>query len=306
MAESDTLIDAESAAARIFRGAVRIQHVPTDNRGLAYGDGLFETMRGAGGVLPWWERHWQRLQYGAERLQFPLPPEAPARAEAEQLLAGGDGVVKLLLTRGSGGRGYMPPPHAEPVWILSRHPLPPPATALVTVRWCRTRLSLQPALAGIKHCNRLEQVLARAEVGSGELDGDGDGDGDGDSDGAASEGLMRSTDGDVVCATAANVFVLNGDRWSTPLIDRCGVEGTMRAWLLEQVAVEQRRVSVEQVESANAVVLVNAVRGILQVGRLGDRSWAPHPAVSALCRTLASAHPAFTLPPSGPGPMELS
>lgn len=296
MAALDTVIDAESASARIFRGAVRIQHVPTDNRGLAYGDGLFETMRGTGGVLPWWERHWQRLRNGAERLQLSLPPEALARAEAEQLLAGGDGVVKLLLTRGSGGRGYMPPPHAEPVWILSRHPLPPPATALVTVRWCRTRLSLQPSLAGIKHCNRLEQVLARAEVGSGEAGGDG----------AASEGLMRSTDGDVVCATAANVFVLHGDRWSTPLVDRCGVEGTMRGWLLEQIPVQQRRVSVEQVESANAVVLVNAVRGILQVGRLGDRSWAPHPAVSALRRTLASAHPAFSLPPSGPGPMELS
>lgn len=296
MAAYGGVIDGQNDDARIFRGPERIGRLPTDNRGLAYGDGLFETMRGAGGVLPWWERHWRRLQRGAGRLQLPLPPEALARSEAEQLLSGGDGVVKLLLTRGSGGRGYLPPPHAEPFWILSRHPLPPPTTAPVTVRWCRTRLSLQPALAGIKHCNRLEQVLARAEVGSGELDGDG----------AASEGLMRSTDGDVVCATAANVFVLHGDRWSTPLVDRCGVEGTMRGWLLEQIPVEQRRVTVEQVESANAVVLVNAVRGILQVGRLGDRSWAPHPAVLALRRTLASAHPAFSLPPSGPGPMELS
>ncbi len=296
MAASGGVIDGQADDARIFRGPERIGRLPTHNRGLAYGDGLFETMRGAGGVLPWWERHWQRLQRGAGRLQLPLPPEALARLEAEQLLSGGDGVVKLLLTRGSGGRGYLPPPHAEPVWILSRHPLPRPTTTPVTVRWCRTRLSLQPALAGLKHCNRLEQVLARAEVGSGEFAGDG----------AAIEGLMRSTDGDVVCATAANVFMLHGDRWSTPLVDRCGVEGTMRGWLLEQVPVQQRRLAVEDVESADALVLVNAVRGILQVGRLSDRSWAPHPAVSALRRTLASAHPAFSLPPSGPGPMELS
>lgn len=295
MASRDEVMDANIDAARIFRGPTRIDRLPADNRGLAYGDGIFETMRGAGGELPWWERHWRRLQRGAERLQLPLPPEALARAEAEQLLGSADAVVKLLLTRGSGGRGYLPPPVAEPVWILSRHPLPAPEPSLVTVRWCRTRLSLQPALAGIKHCNRLEQVLARAEDEPGTAPG-----------GAAGEGLMRSTDGDAVCATAANIFVLQRDCWTTPLIDRCGVEGTMRGWVIEQVPVEQRRLCVEDVESADALVLVNAVRGILQVGRLGDRVWAPHPAVSALRRRLSTAHPAFPLPPSGPGPMELS
>lgn len=287
---------AQAEGPRIFRGPTRIDSVSADNRGLAYGDGIFETMRGAGGVLPWWERHWRRLQRGAGRLQLPLPPEALARAEAEQLLMGGDAVVKLLLTRGSGGRGYPPPPRPEPVWILSRHPMPEPTSSPLQVRWCRTRLSLQPALAGIKHCNRLEQVLARAEAEPSEAPGDS----------VASEGLMRSTNGDVVCATAANLFVLHRDGWSTPLVDRCGVEGTMRGWLLEQVTVQQRRLTVEDVESADALVLVNAVRGILQVGRLGDRAWAPHPAVAALRRTLATAHPAFSLPPSGPGPMELS
>lgn len=287
---------AQAEGTRMFRGPTRIDSVSADNRGLAYGDGIFETMRGSAGQLPWWRRHWRRLQHGAGRLQLPLPPEALARAEAEQLLMGGEGVIKLLLTRGSGGRGYLPPPRPEPVWILSLHPLPTPTSSLLTVRWCRTRLSLQPALAGIKHCNRLEQVLARAEAEPGQAPGDS----------VASEGLMRSTDGDVVCATAANLFVLQRDRWSTPLVDRCGVAGTMRGWLLGQIPVQQRRLCVEEVESADAIVLVNAVRGILQVGRLGDRSWAPHPAVLALRRTLASAHPAFSLPPSGPGPMELS
>ena len=285
-------------ASRIFRGDQRVDHVAPDDRGLAYGDGLFETMRGSAGTLPWWPRHWARLQRGCHRLSLPVPPEALAHTEAERLLEGADGVVKLLLTRGSGGRGYAPPAHSEPTWVLSRHSLPPPVRSVSLVRWCQTRLSLQPALAGIKHCNRLEQVLARAEV-------------DPDPDSAfggepATEGLMCSTDEDVVCATAANLFVLHEGRWSTPLIDRCGVAGTMREWVLEQLPVEQLRMSVDDVHSADAVVLSNAVRGILQVDRLGGRRWLPHPAVADLQRSLSAAHPAFSVPLRGTDFLELS
>ena len=285
-----------SATSRIFRGTQRVDHIAPDDRGLAYGDGLFETLRGVGGMLPWWPRHWARLERGCGRLQMPLPPEALARAEAEQLLGDGDGVIKLLLTRGRGGRGYAPPGHPEPTWMLSRHPLPP-TQAMPVVRWCQTRLSLQPALAGIKHCNRLEQVLARAEWDT-ETNAGLD-------DEPPTEGVMCSTEGDVVSATAANLFVLHQGRWRTPLVDRCGVAGTMRGWLLEQMPVEQARITVADVESADALVLVNAVRGILQVGRLGTRTWPPHPAVAGLHRRLAAAHPAFPMPPRGPDPLEL-
>lgn len=281
---------------RIFRGLQRIDHVPPDDRGLAYGDGVFETMRGFDGVLPWWSRHWQRLQRGAQRLRLSVPPERLVRTEAERMLGSAEGVIKLLLTRGSGGRGYMPPDSPDPVWILTRHPVPAPMPSVPLVRWCQTRLSLQSALAGIKHCNRLEQVLARVEWSA-------------DSDHAgepAGEGLMCSTEGDVVCATAANLFVLDDGRWRTSLLDRNGVEGTMREWVLGQVQVEQARLTVAEVESADAIVLTNAVRGILQVACLGGRQWQPHPAVHALRCSLAAAHPAFSMPPSGPDLLELS
>ena len=126
--------------------------------------------------------------------------------------------------------------------------------------------------------NRLEQVLARGEW----------------SDPGIDEGLLRDMDGNAVSATAANVFVLRDDGWHTPHVDRCGVAGVCRAWMLSASGARETRLGVDEVETADAVVLCNAVRGILPVARLGDRAWPPHPEVRALRQHLAGVHPAFT------------
>ncbi|QNP41013.1 aminodeoxychorismate lyase [Lysobacter solisilvae (ex Woo and Kim 2020)] len=268
---------------RVFSGSTRIEAVAPDDRGLAYGDGLFETMRAARGEVPWWDAHCERLQAGVRRLGMVLPDIGLLRAEAAALLAGDDAVLKLIVTRGSDGRGYAPELTATPTSVLSRHPLPPtPPAAGIALRWCATRLALQPALAGIKHCNRLEQVLARAEWNDPAA-----------ADRDAFDGLMCSTEGDVVCATAANLFVLKNGRWSTPTVDRCGVAGVCRAWAKAALDAEETRLDVTDVETADAVFLCNAVRGILPVARLGARQWLPHPQVAALRAQLASNHPAF-------------
>jgi 4-amino-4-deoxychorismate lyase len=270
---------------RIFVGDAQVDAVAADDRGLAYGDGLFETMRAHQGDVPWWDMHWARLQRGAGLLRIALPDMAQVRHEAAQLLAGEDAVLKLLVTRGRGGRGYAPDANAAPTWILSKSPLPPAAPpGGIDVRWCKTRLALQPALAGIKHCNRLEQVLARAEWNdsvAAERD--------------AHEGLMCSTDGDVVCATSANLFVLHQGRWRTPPVDRCGVAGICRGWAITALDASESRLTVTEVETAEAVFLCNAVRGILPVARLGERTWPLHPQVAALRERLGVAHPAFPL-----------
>jgi 4-amino-4-deoxychorismate lyase len=265
-------------SARIFVGSTRVEAVPPHDRGLAYGDGLFETMRVHRGGVPWCERHWARLGAGARRLGLALPERALVDAEALDLFAdGGDGVLKLLLTRGSASRGYAPV-DAEPVWLLSRHVLPPiPRAGGLHLRWCDLHLALQPRLAGLKHCNRLEQVLARGEWSGDDID----------------EGLLCDMDGKVVSAVAANLFVLRDGRWRTPRVDRCGVAGVCRGWLLEATGAEEARLSRDDVESADAVLLCNAVRGILPVARLGDRAWPAHPAVQDLRQRLAAAHPAF-------------
>lgn len=282
------------ADVRSFEGATRVDALAPGNRGLAYGDGLFETMRAHRGALPWWDAHWARLARGGARLGIALPDEALVRAHAGELFAGGanradggDGVLKLLVVRGGTARGYAPAADALPAWQLARHPLPaPPPVAGLRLHWCETRLATQPALAGLKHCNRLEQVLARAEAEAA----------------GCEEGLVRDMDGHVVSATSANLFVLRGARWSTPIIDRCGVAGTCRARLLAMLGADECRLSVADVEGADAIVLCNAVRGILPVASLGSRRWPPAPdAAAGARRALAQSHPGFAPAPGNQG-----
>ncbi|MGO1003701.1 aminodeoxychorismate lyase [Lysobacter sp. CA196] len=263
---------------RLFRGSQRVAAPSPLDRGLAYGDGLFETLRAHRGELPWWDRHWARLRRGAAQLGIALPDERQALAEARQLLDGADAVLKLILSRGEGGRGYAPPPQPVSAWSLSRHALPPsPPPEGLSLRWCELRLGMQPALAGLKHCNRLEQVLARAEW----------------DDPGLHEGLLRNLDEDLIGATAANVFLLQGDAWLTPPVDRSGVAGVCRQALMELAEVRVRRLNADDLLHADAVFLCNAVRGILPVARLGERHWAPHPAIAGLRHRLGATHPAF-------------
>lgn len=265
---------------RILRGGRGVDRVAADDRGLAYGDGLFETLLVHEGRAVWWDAHWRRLRRGAERLRIALPDEDVVAAEASDLIAGTThGVLKCVLTRGSGGRGYAPPEEAEPMLVLSLH-APPAATSSqgLDVRWCDIRLAQQPALAGIKHLNRLEQVMARMEW----------------NDPAIHEGLMLDTDERVVCATAGNVFARFGERWLTPPVDRSGVAGVMREWLLAHVdgageAVLDRRA----IETAEAVLICNSVRGLQPVHRIGQREWPDHGAVGELARLVLAREPAF-------------
>ncbi|KFN47515.1 aminodeoxychorismate lyase [Arenimonas metalli] len=269
-----------TADVAIYRGRERLAAVDATDRGLAYGDGVFETLRVHAGAPVWWDAHVARLRHGAARLGIAAPDAAWLRNEVDALMAGqgGPGVLKLVLTRGTGGRGYRVPDEAAPTMVLSRHPLPPPAPGPLVVRWCQLRMALQPALAGLKHLNRLEQVLARAEW----------------RDEAIHEGLLLDAAGRVACATAANVFARIDGRWLTPRVDACGVAGIARAWVLANVPdAAEATLQPADVEGADALFLCNAVRGILPVGRLGDHAWAPHPALAELQRQLGRAEPAF-------------
>ncbi|MFU8822527.1 MAG: aminotransferase class IV, partial [Gammaproteobacteria bacterium] len=172
--------------------------VSASDRGLNYGDGLFETMRLHAGAVPLLARHLGRLCAGCARLGLPYPGDKMLVADIARLAAAGaaEGVVRLVLTRGDGGRGYAPSPGAPGRRIAALHPLPPPGPAAMSLGICATRLGHSAALGGLKHLGRLEQVLAAGEVAAAGWD----------------EGLMLDESTCVVEATRHNVFFVRDGR----------------------------------------------------------------------------------------------
>lgn len=239
----------------------------TRDRGLLYGDGLFETMAVRAGSPLRWARHMVRLQEGCERLGITSPEPHLLRDEADGLCRGAErAVLKLIITRGSGGRGYRPDAGAVPTRILQLHPYPdwPGAHARtgVQVRICRQRLGCNPQLAGIKHLNRLEQVLARAEW----------------DDPAIGEGLMLDPHGNVIEGTMSNIFLVSGGVLLTPDLTRCGVAGITRALVLELagqagMATGVRDIGMHELDAAEEILLCNSLIGIWPVVRVAGRRY---------------------------------
>lgn len=270
---------------RIFFGQRRVDAIDPCDRGLAYGDGVFETILVHVGKPVWWDGHLSRLRSGCEVLGIDCPDPIFLRHEVDALV--GDsrrGVLKLVVTRGVGERGYALPTTAIPTVLMTLSTAPPaPPNDGLNLRWCETPLSIQPRLAGIKHLNRLEQVVARAEW-----------DGANPQEPAIHEGLMCDTSGRVVCATSANLFAFRDGRWITPPVIDSGIAGVCRRWILDHVAgAAERELTRVEVESADSLVLCNAVRGILPVVALGSRRWFARPDASALRQQLLAAEPAF-------------
>ncbi|UPG88597.1 aminodeoxychorismate lyase [Luteibacter aegosomaticola] len=244
--------------------------VSAADRGFTYGDGLFETLRVVEGRAPLWPRHAARLAHGCERLRLPPPDLAAIHTEIARLCHGlPDAVVRLTLSRGVGERGYALPLEPRPTLVVAASPLALDSGAAhdgIAVRLCDIRLACQPILAGLKHLNRLEQVLARAEW----------------TDPAIGEGLLCDPEGEVVCATAANLFAVLDGELVTPPVDQCGVAGVARAEILALRAVTVARLSLPRLLEASEVFLTSAVRGILPVRALGARTWQPGPVARAL------------------------
>ena len=222
------------------------------DRGLAYGDGVFETVAVAGGSALLWPRHRARLLNGCRRLGIVFDDVEALEREVPLMAAqNAAGIVKVIVTAGRGGRGYRRPQEQEPTRIVIA--LPPPdypdeyAVRGVAARFCRKRLAHDPELAGVKHLNRLAQVIARMEWRD-----------------EFQEGIMLDYRDQVVEGTMSNVFAVTGDALQTPPLDRCGVRGVMRDWIIEAcrergIAVSQTRLGREDLARADGIFFCNAV-----------------------------------------------
>ncbi len=241
--------------------------LPITDRGLNYGDGLFETLLVRDGRPCQWPRHRRRLELGGCRLGIALPPIELLPDEVGVLIRGiSEGVLKILVTRGDGGRGYAPAPGAVARRVLTLHPVPAyPADWYrngIAIRRCDTPATENSALAGIKHLNRLDSVLARAEW----------------SDPGIAEGLMAGPDGAIIGGTMTNLFLWDDSGLSTPAVDRCGIAGTVRELAIEMarrhgIPCVEGRVSPDDLGRARGLFLTNSVAGVWPVRRLDGRQY---------------------------------
>lgn len=234
------------------------------DRGFCYGDGVFRTLAVSQGQPRWWSEQFAKLAADCARLDLPCPDEAVWRADLAQLPLD-QGALKLTVTRGSGERGYRPPSpcKARRLVQFQAMPLPTPPVGGANLRICALRLGWQPRLAGIKHLNRLENVLARAEWQDPEIH----------------EGLLLDQAGQVIGGTMSNLFVVRDGGLFTPRLERCGVAGATRARLLaaaraRNVAVVEAELDLADVLEAEALFLTNSLIGLWPVRRLGERHWA--------------------------------
>jgi 4-amino-4-deoxychorismate lyase len=254
MAQRVILVDGES-----------VDRLPADDRGLLYGDGVFRTLRVVAGEPRWWDEQIARLTEDCARLGLSAPDSALWRADLARLSPDlNEGVLKLLVTRGSGPRGYRPPAAAQVrrlVYFDAGLPSVQHSPGL-NLRICSLRLGWQPRLAGVKHLNRLENVLARAEWDALDID----------------EGVLLDQAENVISGVMHNLFIWQRNVLLTPRLDQCGVAGVARSRLMrlakaQGIEVQETNLSLQAVYEAEEVMLCNSVTGLRRVARLASKSW---------------------------------
>lgn len=254
--------------------------VSAQDRGLSYGDGVFRTVRVAAGQPIWWPDHLEKLREDCSRIGLDASDTGLWQADLSSLgPLPEQGVLRMTVTRGEGPRGYGPPRPQHCTRILACWTVDPPRypDQGLDLRVCDLRLGHQPLLAGIKHLNRLENVLARSEW----------------NDPGIHEAVLLDTAGLVVSGVMSNLFVWRGQRLRTPRLDRCGVAGVARKRLMaraarEGIAVEEADFALPDLLDAEEVMLTNSLIGLRRVARLGERVW-PEPVLSPLLATLLDA-----------------
>lgn len=267
----------------IWVDGIRNASVPADDRGLQYGDGVFTTALVWNEQIVWEASHIERLLRDAATLKIPSPAPEQLRSAWRTAAAGcSRGVLKTILTRGSGPRGYSPPHQTQPRQILYLDAMPTHDirrwTQGIHLHSATVPLAIQPTLAGAKHLNRLEQVLARAEAPVADAD----------------ELLFCDTQGHMICGGMTNVFWVKDGILHSPQLDGAGVLGIGREQLLKRarsdgISVQFGRYTLSMLAQADEMFVTNAVIGLWPVTQWQSQRWS----VGLLTKRLAASldHP---------------
>ncbi len=254
-----------------FDAQGKVDVIPIGDRGFQYGDGLFETIAIRGNQPRLWDYHLQRLAKGCERLAIRMPAAAELAEGLTAALhhdasASERRTAKLVITAGTGQRGYGRGPADTPsvffgVFAATQPGVKAYRDGIETVI-CKTRLATPSATAGLKTLNRLEQVLARSEFAATDV----------------FEGLTLDDDGNIICGTMSNLFVVHGDKISTPSLQHCGVEGVMRRHIiatLEEQGIQTgiRSITLANMNDSDELFVCNSQFGVLPVRRCLQKRW---------------------------------
>ena len=258
--------------------------LPLSDRAIQFGDGVFRTIKCQAGKLFFWARHYRKLCADCTALGIPAPSEKILRSEISQLASQSgwqDAAFKIMMTRGETARGYAFPADIQPNRIVQIAPLPLYPDALyregARLHLCQLQVSWQPALAGIKHLNRLENVLARQEW----------------SDPAILEGVLCDREGNAVEGVMSNILMRTGNILHTPLLDSAGVAGVMREVVLAAAqrigwSVNEQKISLQQMREAERVWICNSLLSLLPVREMAGQNWrieaAPSPLEDEIAR----------------------
>lgn len=242
--------------------------IPFNDRAFNYGDGHFTTIAvqclNNELSITALDTHINRLAHDSSKLKIALDA-GQVRKQLEdcmyfmlsQSVNDGNYVVKVVVSRGAGGRGYGIQGVLEPSVYISLQSRALAQSQVNTIGVCETRLAKQPLLAGVKHLNRLEQVLAKIEI----------------SQRGWHDGLILDTHSNIIEASSANVFMRIGHAWVSPLLNDCGVSGVMRSVLLDyfnfqKVEVIEREVAIDELSNVSSLFLCNSLHPMLAVSEV--------------------------------------
>ncbi len=233
--------------------------INANDRGLMYGDGVFRTLLVRLGKPLFWQQHYDKLKHDCHALGIICPTIQVLAAELEQLLQNqSDTIAKIVITRGPATRGFAPSANPQVTRILSISPIPEYpasyATQGISMHVCKLRLGHQPRLAGIKHLNRLENVLAAAEWNDVNI----------------AEGLLQDEDGHVIEGTRSNLFLVRNGKLFTSDLSKCGVAGLQRDRVIAyarqyKIVCKITDLSMDDLLAADEIFVVNSVIGLWPV-----------------------------------------
>ncbi|TMP40535.1 aminodeoxychorismate lyase [Pseudoalteromonas citrea] len=232
------------------------------DRGLQYGDGFFTTVQIKAGQLALWSLHIQRLQQCQQRLGFTafnwqeLTDYCVEVAKTHQ-----QAVLKVIITRGVGGRGYTPPENVTPTVTVSVSEFPMHYTQLSQTGLClgvsNIQLGHQPLLAGLKTLNRLEQVLIKQDAMQFSDD----------------DVVVMDIDNHVVETSVGNIIGYQEGEFYTPKLDKCGIEGVYLKHLAQHNLIKPTQIKLEQLLEMDAVVVCNSLMECMPVSQLGEKAY---------------------------------